>query len=100
MPDLEGKSRDARPRLLLADDHTLVAEGLRRLLEAEYEMAGIVENGRDLGLTLATYFVHVDGVRESAGVDFHHLGGLPAAHLEIVGDDPGAGLQILLEIRP
>jgi DNA-binding NarL/FixJ family response regulator len=37
-----------RPRLLLADDHTLVVEGLGRLLESEFELAGVAENGRAL----------------------------------------------------
>lgn len=35
-------------RVLLADDHKLVAEGLRSLLEPEFEFAGIVEDGRAL----------------------------------------------------
>jgi len=35
-----------RPRVLLADDHRIVAEGLRSLLEEEFELAGIVEDGR------------------------------------------------------
>lgn len=33
-------------RVLLADDHTIVAEGLRRLLEDEFELVGIVGDGR------------------------------------------------------
>lgn len=37
-----------RTRVLLADDHTIVAEGLASLLEPEYELVGRVENGRDL----------------------------------------------------
>lgn len=37
-----------RTRILLADDHRIVAEGLRSLLEPEFELVGIVENGRDL----------------------------------------------------
>ncbi|MGE5893874.1 MAG: response regulator transcription factor, partial [bacterium] len=37
-----------RPRILLADDHRIVAEGLRSLLEPEFELVGIVENGRAL----------------------------------------------------
>ena len=37
-----------RPRVLLADDHKIVAEGLRRLLEPEFELVGIVEDGRAL----------------------------------------------------
>ena len=38
----------SRARILLADDHRLVAEGLKRLLESEFELVGVVENGRDL----------------------------------------------------
>lgn len=37
-----------RPRVLLADDHTLVLEGLRRLLEDQCELVGMVEDGRAL----------------------------------------------------
>jgi DNA-binding NarL/FixJ family response regulator len=37
-----------RPRVLLADDHRLVAEGIRRLLEPHFEVAGIVSNGQEL----------------------------------------------------
>jgi DNA-binding NarL/FixJ family response regulator len=37
-----------RPRLLLADDHRLVLEGLQKLLEPEFEVAGMVEDGRSL----------------------------------------------------
>jgi DNA-binding NarL/FixJ family response regulator len=37
-----------RPRLLLADDHRLVAEGLRSLLSAEFELVGVVDDGRAL----------------------------------------------------
>lgn len=35
-----------RARILLADDHRMVAEGLRGLLEPEFELVGIVEDGR------------------------------------------------------
>jgi len=34
-----------RLRVLLADDHRIVAEGLRRLLEPEFDLVGVVENG-------------------------------------------------------
>ncbi|TIU87061.1 MAG: response regulator transcription factor [Mesorhizobium sp.] len=37
-----------RPRLLLADDHVMIAEGLRRLLAGEFELVGVVEDGRSL----------------------------------------------------
>ena len=37
-----------RPRVLLADDHKIVAQGLSSLLEPEYELVGIAEDGREL----------------------------------------------------
>jgi DNA-binding NarL/FixJ family response regulator len=37
-----------RPRILLADDHLIFLEGLRSLLEPEYEVIGMVEDGRSL----------------------------------------------------
>lgn len=37
-----------RPRILIAEDHRIVAEGLRSLLEPEFELIGIVEDGRAL----------------------------------------------------
>jgi DNA-binding NarL/FixJ family response regulator len=36
-----------RPRILLADDHQIVAEGLRSLLEPEFELVGIATDGRE-----------------------------------------------------
>jgi DNA-binding NarL/FixJ family response regulator len=39
---------DRRPRILLADDHTLMAEALRHLLQAEFEVVGTVADGRAL----------------------------------------------------
>ncbi len=35
-----------RPRVLLADDHRIVVEGLRSLLAEDFELVGIVEDGR------------------------------------------------------
>jgi len=37
-----------RTRILIADDHILVAEACARLLEPEFEVASIVNNGREL----------------------------------------------------
>jgi len=37
-----------RIRVLLADDHRVVAEGLKRVLEIEFELVGMVEDGRAL----------------------------------------------------
>lgn len=35
-----------RPRILIADDHTLVADLCKKLLETEFEVVGTVDNGR------------------------------------------------------
>ena len=37
-----------RPRILMADDHSLVLSGLRKLVETEGEVVGTVEDGRAL----------------------------------------------------
>jgi DNA-binding NarL/FixJ family response regulator len=37
-----------RPRILLADDHRIFLDGLRSLLEPEFEIVGMVEDGRSL----------------------------------------------------
>jgi DNA-binding NarL/FixJ family response regulator len=37
-----------RARLLIADDHTLLAEACKNLLEPEFQVVGIVNNGRGL----------------------------------------------------
>src|SRR4051794_19982005 len=37
-----------RPRVLIADDHRIVGEGLRSLLTDDFDLVGIAEDGRDL----------------------------------------------------
>ena len=37
-----------RPRVLIADDHRMVAEALTNLLSGEFELVGVVEDGRQL----------------------------------------------------
>jgi CheY-like chemotaxis protein len=37
-----------RPRILIADDHTLVAEAFVKLLEPEFEVIGIFADGQAL----------------------------------------------------
>jgi DNA-binding NarL/FixJ family response regulator len=37
-----------RPRIFLADDHTLLVDAFRKLLEPEFEIVGAASNGRDL----------------------------------------------------
>lgn len=41
-------SPQPRPRVLLADDHLLVAEALKSLLTPEFDLVGVVENGHAL----------------------------------------------------
>lgn len=48
--DLQARASEEnlRPRIVLADDHRMVADGLRNLLEPRYELVEIVEDGRAL----------------------------------------------------
>lgn len=39
---------ESRPKVLLADDHPMMLEGLRKLLEPEFEVVGAVSDGRAL----------------------------------------------------
>jgi CheY-like chemotaxis protein len=39
---------DRTTRIVIAEDHTLMAEGLRKLLESEFESVTVVGNGREL----------------------------------------------------
>ena len=41
-------SAPRRPRVLLADDHLMVAEALKSLLAPEFDLVGVVEDGRAL----------------------------------------------------
>ena len=43
-----GTQTFGRPRVLIADDHNIVAEGIRSLLEKSYDVIGIVSDGRAL----------------------------------------------------
>ncbi len=38
----------SKPTVILADDHAIVLEGLKGLLQAEFEIVGVASNGRDL----------------------------------------------------
>lgn len=48
----------SRPSILIADDHNIVVEGLRRLLDPEFDVAGTVKDGREL--LAATKKLHPD----------------------------------------
>ena len=38
----------ARPSVLIADDHKIVVEGLKKMLHVDFDIAGTVEDGREL----------------------------------------------------
>lgn len=79
-----------RPRVLIADDHRILAEGLRSLLEPEFEVVGIVGDGEEL----------VDAARRLcpdaivADVSMPKLSGLEAAG-RIMASNPAAKLVLL-----
>ena len=80
----------SRPRVLLADDHRMVAEGLKNLLTPEFELVGVVEDGRAL----------VEAVRKLrpdvivADITMPRLNGIEAL-AELKKDDPGVKLVFL-----
>jgi DNA-binding NarL/FixJ family response regulator len=47
-----GMSPNKRPRVLIADDHTFVAEACAKILEPEFEVVGIVADGQSLLATV------------------------------------------------
>jgi DNA-binding NarL/FixJ family response regulator len=64
----------SRPRVLLADDHRVVAEGLKRLLAEDFELVGIVEDGR--ALVVAAKKLQPDVI--VADISMPHLNGIDA----------------------
>ena len=73
-----------RPRVLLADDHLLVAEALKSLLEADFELVGVVEDGR--ALVEAAKKLHPEVI--VADITMPHLNGIDAlVQLRQAGDD-------------
>jgi DNA-binding NarL/FixJ family response regulator len=72
----------SKPRILIADDHQILAEGLRGLLEPEFEVVGVVADGREL---VAAAKNHQPDVIV-ADVTMPALNGIEAAmHLRDVG---------------
>ena len=65
----------SRPRILIADDHQILAEGLRSLLEPEFEVVGVAADGR--GLVAAAKKHRPDAV--VADVTMPSLNGIEAA---------------------
>jgi DNA-binding NarL/FixJ family response regulator len=62
------------PRVLLADDHKIVLEGLKNLLGNEFEIVGTVEDGRTLVAQAAT--LHPDVI--VADISMPQLNGIEA----------------------
>ena len=67
--------RMKKPRVLLADDHKIVLEGLKSLLGGEFEVVGSVEDGRALVDQAAT--LHPDVI--VADISMPQLNGIEAA---------------------
>ena len=79
-----------RARVLLADDHWLVAEGLKSLLSVEFDLVGVVEDGR--ALVAAAKQLRPDVI--VADITMPHLNGLDALpHLK--KEDPSVKVVFL-----
>jgi DNA-binding NarL/FixJ family response regulator len=64
-----------KPRVLLADDHKIVIEGLKNLLSDEFEIVGTVEDGRALVEKASTLYPDVI----VADISMPQLNGIQAA---------------------
>jgi DNA-binding NarL/FixJ family response regulator len=64
----------SRPRVLLADDHRVVSEGLKLLLADDFELVGMVEDGR--ALVAAARKLQPDVI--VADISMPHLNGIDA----------------------
>src|SRR5215471_6532309 len=78
------------PRILLADDHRLVAEGLKSLLSHDFELVGVVEDGR--ALVEAGKKLRPDVI--VADISMPHLNGLDAL-TQLKKDNPAAKVVFL-----
>jgi DNA-binding NarL/FixJ family response regulator len=80
----------SKPRILLADDHRSVAEGLKSLLAEEFELAGLVEDGR--ALVKAARELCPDAI--VADISMPHLNGIEALAL-LKQDNPAVRVVFL-----
>jgi DNA-binding NarL/FixJ family response regulator len=80
----------SKARVLLADDHRIVIEGLKKLLEPEYDVVGTVEDGR--ALIAAVEKLQPDVV--VADISMPHLNGIEAVR-QIRKKDPQIRVVIL-----
>ena len=80
----------SRARVLLADDHRLVAEGLKKILTAEFDLVGVVEDGR--ALIAATKTLRPDVI--VSDITMPNLNGIEALE-ELKKIDPGVRMIFL-----
>ena len=79
-----------RPRVMVADDHRIFAEGLKRLLEPEYEVVSIVKDGKSL--IAAAKELQPDVI--VADISMPGVSGIEAAR-QILEDNPDARVVLL-----
>ncbi len=79
-----------KPTVLLADDHKIMAEGLRSLLEPEFELTGMVADGR--ALMDAASKIHPDVI--VADISMPLLNGIDAVR-QIKETDPNTRVVFL-----
>lgn len=79
-----------RPRVLLADDHRLVAEALKALLAEEFDLVGVVEDGR--AMVAAARTLRPDVI--VADITMSHLNGIHAL-VELKRDNPDVRVVFL-----
>ncbi len=80
----------SRARVLLADDHRIVAEGLKNILTAEFDLVGVVEDGR--ALIAATKTLRPDVI--VSDITMPNLNGIEALE-ELKKIDPGVRMIFL-----
>jgi DNA-binding NarL/FixJ family response regulator len=80
----------SKPRVLLADDHRIVTEGLKGILTEEFELVGIVEDGR--AMVDAARKLRPDAI--VADISMPHLNGLDAL-AQLKRDNPDVRVVFL-----
>ena len=80
----------SRPRVLLADDHRIVSEGLKGLLADDFELVGTVEDGR--ALVAAAKAIKPDVI--VADITMPHMNGIDAV-AQLKHDNPDVKVVFL-----
>jgi len=80
----------SKPRVLLADDHLIVAEGLKGLLVEEFELIGIVSDGRAMVSTARELKPDV----MVADISMPHLNGIDAL-VQLKRENPDVRVVLL-----